>query len=364
MTAVRTPATSTVTSTAHGARPALARRAPRWMRSMAAALLAALFVVAGVSRSAALAQDAATGDELQRRVQWLRDLPPEERAKLKAKLESFRDLPQETRDKLRRRAAKLGPERLDGLAGRDLRKVASRFASFDVEIDRVMSLLGAEQLAALGPDERAYLRAEALRGFQRHLQRRVLNAPSYDEWERLPREERRARTRLAVRHIVDSRLAKLPDEERARIRALPPKDAAAEEARIFAEYRMDETLEFARIFGRFRVERFVRLSPAERAETVRVWRERSRWPQLLRVLKEDIGIGDDVRRELASLGPGEWAKVMAEVRTTEAMPLEDRRTRIEQTIRRLAGERSLDAEARASRVPRFLERIRERRLRD
>ena len=331
-------------------------------RALHPLVLALVALCATLFAGSAFAQEGPGAEEIQRRIQWLRDLPQDQKAKLKAALDRFRALPSADREKLRAKAAKLGPERLDGLSGRDIKALQKSRTTLDAEVDQVMTLLGPERIAAMSPEERAYVRSEAMRGFQRHVQRRLLGMQTYDEWEALSAEARRVRIQEALKRMLIDRMSRLPDDERARILSLSPKDQAAERAQMIAAYRMDQAPEFSRIFERFRLQKFLDRSPADRAADVRKWREKSRWHELARVLKEELGIAEDVRRDLAALGPAEWAKVMYEFQQTESLPLADRKLRLELMIHRLAGERALDRSQRGPRVAPFVRALRERRL--
>lgn len=335
----------------------------RLVRPLAYALLAAVSAVAGsFANRAVLAQDAPTPEEVNRRVEWVRQLPPDERAKLKEALARFRSLPAAERDGLRKKAAKVGPERLEGLAGRDLAALKHSRSGMVAETDAILEAIGRERLSVLADDERAYVRSEAMRGFQRHVQRRLLNLTTYDELEKMPAAEKKARIQDALRRIVEDRLSRLPDDERARLQALAPQEKAAVRVQMFTEYRMDETRDFAKVFDRFRVQPFLQMPAEKRAERVRKWREQARWFAVVRTLKDEVGIGDEARRALASLGPSDWARVNLEVGLSEQDPPTDRRLRLETLIQRLAGERALDPARRGPAVNPLLRSLRERRL--
>lgn len=334
----------------------------RLARLLALALLAALSAFGGSMMSASvLAQDGPSAEEIRRRVEWVRQLPPDDRAKLKEALARFRAMPAEDRDRLRKKAARVGVERLEGLAGRDLDALEHTRTTLVAEAESILAAIGPERLAGLSDAELAYVRSEAMRGFQRHVQRRVLGLSTYDDLERMPAAEKRARTQESMRKLVDDQFARLPDDEQARIRALPTKDRAAARAQLFAEFRMAETRDFAKIFDRYRLQPFQQMPPEKRAERVRKWQEQARWFAVVRTLREDIVIGDEARRALASLGPAEWARINHEIQQTESMPPLDRRRHLEQLIQRLAGERALDP-SRRSDLPPALRRLRERRL--
>lgn len=340
------------------------RRLPILVVLAAVAFLAvsSFRTLCGDGSGAARAQDGSSAEEIQRRVEWLRSLPKADKESLKAALERFRALPSAEREKLRAKAAQVGPERLDGLTGRDIRALKKSRTSLETETEQVLSLIGRERLAAMTPDERAYIRSEAMRGFQRQVQRRILGLRLNSDWEQLSPEERRAQLRDGMRRVIADRESRLSDDERARILALPQKEQAEERRRLFAEFRMDQTLEFSRQFTRFRLDKFLEKPEAERTAEVRRWREKSRWHALARVLKEDLGISEGVRRDLAALGPAEWAKVMYDFQHSEKLSLADRKLAMETMIHRLAGERALDTAPREPRVPPFIRALRERRL--
>lgn len=328
------------------------------------ALLAAFAFVALLvaAISPALASDGPSADELKRRVEWIRQLPPEEKARLKEALARFRALPAAERDALRNKAAKIGAERLEGLAGRDLPALRSKRKDLNAEIESVFRNIGEPRFEGVSESERAYLRSLALRRFQQHIQRRALGMTSYSQLETLTPEEKRSRMKAALERIVGERIGKMPDEERRRIEALPPKERKAEHGAILAQFRMDETLEFARVFDQQQVRRFQSLPAEKRAEEVRNWRDRNRWFAVSRILKEEIAISDEARRAFATLGPLDWARVAFRVAQTENLPPQERRVEIEREIQQLAGARTLDPGRRNQPLRPGLRYLRERRL--
>lgn len=321
----------------HGTSP-LGRISARLVVALAA--LAAL--AAGVGSAAA--QD--PGPSLEERKAILRALPAEERMRLRAELERFRALPKDEQEALRRKAREIGPERLGGLAGRDVEFLKRRHDALTVEIDRVMEIVGEARLQPFGAEERAYLRAEATRGFQRHVKKRLLFLAGYtrdDQFDGAPHAEKRAALATALDRLEAQQLAPLPDGEQARIRALPARERAAERARLLTEWRMHETLTFSKLFDARRVEEFRRMSPEDRQAQISRWRERSRWFEAKRVLREEIGLREAWLVRLSQLPPAGWARVLFEVRSTEDVAVEDRRLRIEQLIDQLHGRAAIDA---------------------
>ena len=326
-------------------------------------VLAAVCAVLGgtLVATAVVAQEAISAEEVARRLQGIHDLPPQQKSKLKSALERFHGLPAAERDKLRAKAAKVGAERLDGLAGRDIEKLRHSKVTLDAEVDEIVGSFGAERTAGLTDDERAYLRAEVLRGFQRHLERRLLDMNSYEEVQKLAPAERKALKEAAIRRMVAARVAALPDEEQARLRSLDPAARQAANARLVADFRMDETRPFSTMFERFRLQPFLKATPEERAKLVRKWRESSRWHEVVRFLKQDVGIDEEARRDLAALGPADLARVRFEFEQTESLPVAERKLRLERLIHQLVGERSLAPRRSDRQVPPFLRFLRERR---
>ncbi|MCE9634229.1 MAG: hypothetical protein K8T90_00860 [Planctomycetes bacterium] len=334
----------------------------RFVPSVVLALGVGLAVFSGtLFVGAVVAQEAIGSDEVARRLQWLHELPPEQKAKLKAALERFHGLTSAERDKLRSKAAKVGAERLDGLAGRDIEKLRHSKVSLDAEVDQIVRGFDAARVATLTDDERAWLRAEALRGFQRHLERRLLGLSSYEEVQKLAPAERKAMKETALRRVLSERINALPDEEQARLRALDADGKRAANARLLADFRMDETRSFATMFERWRFQPFVNATPEERAKQVRKWREGSRWHEVVRFLKQEIGIDEEARHDLAVLGPADLARVRFEFEQTESLPIAERRLRLERLIHQIVGERTLDGRRPDRQIPPFLRLLRERR---
>jgi len=309
-----------------------------------ASLVAASALVAGVlSAVPARAQD--DGPSLEERRAIVQSLPADEKARLRAALDRFRSLPRDQQEALRKKARAVGPERLGGLAGRDVGALRRRHEVLRTEIDRVMEFLGPERLAAMTPEERDYFRSEAARGFQRHVRRRLLEhsakRPDTD-FEKAPPEERRAAFESALAHLEEQELLRLPDERAAEIRAMPPKERARVRARILADWRMGETLVFARQFDAFRVQKWATLSAEEREKELSRWRTRSRWFQARKVLHDELGLRPASLERLAQLPPMSWSRVLYEVRVTETLPVEERRERIERLVDELYGRAALE----------------------
>lgn len=329
------------------------------MRRIVRAIAAALLVALSAATQSVLAGDGPSEAEVRRRVEWLKTLPREDRERLKQALEKFRSLPEAERDELRRRAARVGAERLDGLSGRDLSALRQWRKNVTTDVDSVFRNIGDARLSGLSDDERAYMRSEAMRGFQRHLQRRVLGVVSYEDVDRLPPDERRKRLREGLDRVVAERFAQAPDEVQATLRTLRPEEARG---RLLAEFREAETLEFAKIFDQHRIRRFEQQTPEARAKEVGRWREREHWSEAARVLREEIGISDEARRAFAALSPLDKARLVRMVRESEATSVQQRRADIEKAIQRFAGDRTLDSKRRGPMGPPWMERIRERRL--
>lgn len=327
------------------------------MSALRALLLAVLALVAGISASV-LAQDG--GPSLEERREMVKKLSPEERARLKEALERFRKLPAAEQDALRRKAADLGPERLKGLAGRpDAPTLLRKHGILEAEIDRVFSSIDPDRLKGLSDDERTFLRSEALRGFQRFVRIRVLQRTGFRggevELEKMPPAERRKVLEEGWAKIEEETLARLPEAEAARIRSLPPRERREERMRMERAYRDAETLEFSKQFALHRIAVFAAKPPEDRARIVEKWRRRAQWFQAMRVLKEEVGVSEECLRLMAPLPADAWARVLFDVNQHETKPADERRRLVEESIRKVAGDRALDPDlARKGPVMKFL----------
>lgn len=304
---------------------------------------------------------AATGQEPPGReseIQRIRQLPAEEKRRLKEALQRFNSLTPEQRDKLRAKARAIGAERLGELAGRDFEKLHRQHTFLQREMEEILRLLGgAERLKSLTPEERAYVRAEAMRGFQRHCRQRLLEEANLaGGFEQLPLAEKKQRVETAVGIAIKKLLEELTPEERAHHLALPAAEQRRARAELMAEWRMRETVEFVKKFERFRLFRLLEMPPAERsAELAR----RVRWMQLTGVLQRD-GADKDTMRMLGQLGADERAQVAQVYEQAQDLPVAERRARAEEKIRELYGRSSLDTERLQRPPPRLRELLRNR----
>lgn len=328
------------------------------MSVLRALLLSLLALVCGISASV-LGQDD-SGPTLEERREMVKKLAPEEKERLREALERFRKLPATEQDALRRKAADIGAERLKGLAGRsDVPTLLRKHELLENEIDRVFASIEPERLAGLSGLEREFLRSEALRGFQRFIRVRVLQRTGFrggdETFERLRPEERRRVLSEGWAKIEEETLAGLPEAEAARIRSLPPRERRAERLNMERAYREAEALEFSKQFTTSRLSVFAAKSAEERSKMVEKWRARTRWFHAMRVLRDEVGVSEDSLRLMAPLPADAWGRVLFDVRQNESKPADERRRLVEESIRRVAGDRALDPElARRSPLMKFL----------
>jgi DNA gyrase/topoisomerase IV subunit A len=310
---------------------------------------------------AGLLLGAATGQEPPGReaeIQRIRQLPADEKKRLKEALHRFNSLTPAQRDALRAKARAIGPERLGELAGRDIEKLHRKHASLQREVDEILRLLGgSERLRSLTPDERAYVRAEAIRGFHRHCRQQLLeDANLAQDFDQLPFAEKRRRfeeaTVFAIRKLLDEQTP----EDRARHLALPAAEQRRARAELMAEWRMRETTEFVKKFERFRLFKLLEMPPEERSAELA---KRVRWMQLFGLMQRD-GADKDTLRMLGQLGADERAQVAQVYEQAQDLPVADRRTRTEEKIRELYGRSSFDTERLQRPPPRLRELLRSR----
>ncbi len=336
----------------------------------------ASWVVAGaalvVAASAAPAQDGAAPDTApeavpsrEERIRRLRELTPQEKQRLEEALVRFRALPPERREELRHKARAVGVDRLGELAGREFAPLRRRHVALHRELDAILELLGRDRVESLPPQQAAYVRAEAIRGFQRHVRRQLISLMGAQatggNFDLLDPALRRQRMDESVRKVQDQMLAELPPEERARIAALPPEEQRRERGRLMGEYRMQEAVTFARMFERFRLVPFLSLPEAERAEVVARWAERGRWFEMAGRLRA-AGVSKQALELLAQLRADEWARVQFEADEAARLPPEQRVARIEQSIRELHGRGAMDDDRHRRPLLRLREMQRRRRL--
>jgi hypothetical protein len=325
----------------------------RMLRFAAAAVLGAtLFVgIAG-------AQDPPTKEE---QIQRIRRLSPDEKRRLKDALDRFRAMPPEQRDALRKKAHEVGAERLGELAGRDFGRLKEKHSGLQREMNEIMTLLGGpERIAGLSPDERAYVRMMALRGFNEHCRIRLLETAelSPPAYVGLPEAQKREWMRKGFDAAVDKMLQEQPLDAQARFRAMAPAEQRRERAKLLGEWRMRETPAFVKKFDNFRLQKLIDMSPENRAKVVA---NRVHWLQLNGLLVGD-GVDRDTLKMLRALRADERARVALVYEQSRDLPAVDRRAKVVEKVRELYGSGTFD-EGRAQRplFPRAREILRERR---
>jgi hypothetical protein len=331
-------------------------------RLLAALALAAASLVAGPT----FAQDAPARDDQdtpsrEEQLRRIRQLPEEEKARLKEALARFNSLPPERRDELRRKAREVGAERLGELSGRNFEALRRKHQHLRAEMDEIARLLGGpERLASLSPEERAYVRAEAMRGFQRHCRQRLLEGASLAAgFEQLPRAEKKARMDRAVQAAAAKLLEERSPEEQARFATLAPAEQRRERAALLREWRMRETLQFVKRFEGTRLLPLLQMAPERRSALVQ---QRVRWTQLGGLLQSD-GADREAMRMLWQLRCDERAQVAQVYEQSRDLAPVERRARVEQKIRELYGRAALEDDG-VQRPPRLPEILRERAMRE
>jgi hypothetical protein len=322
---------------------------------LALALAAAAALLAG----SALAQEAPTRDEQVRRI---RQLPDEEKARLKQALARFNALPPARREELRKKARDVGTERLGELSGRNFEALRRKHAYLSAEIEQISTLLGGpDRLANFSPEERAYVRAEAMRGFQRHCRQRLLEGAGLAAgFEQAPSSEKRVRMDQAVQAAANKMLEERPPEEQARFRALPAAEQRRERAALLREWRMRETLNFVKRFEGTRLLPLLEMAPERRRAIVQ---QRVRWHQLGELLQSD-GADREAMRMLWQLRADERAQVALVYEQSRDLPPVERRARVEQKIREIYGRAALEADPSQRQPQRLPEILRDRGLRE
>ncbi len=317
--------------------------------------LCALVVGTGLLIGAATGQEPA-GREAE--IQRIRQLPADEKRRLKDALARFNSMTPAQRDALRAKARAIGSERLGELAGRDFEKLHSKHATLQREVNEIMRLLGgSERLQSLTPDERAYVRAEAIRGFHRHCRQQLLeDANLAQDFDQFSFAEKRRRFEVAVGVATRKLLEEQSPEDRARHLALPAAEQRRARADLLAEWRMRETTEFVKKFERFRLFKLLDMPQDERSAELA---KRVRWMQLFGLMQRD-GADKDTLRMLGQLGADERAQVAQVYEQAQDLPVADRRTRTEEKIRELYGRSSFDTERLQRPPPRLRELLRNR----
>ncbi len=296
-------------------------------------------------------------DEQIRRV---RELPADEKRRLFEALQRFRAMPPEKREALRRKAREVGTERLGELAGRDFDALRRRHDDLRVEMDEIEKQLGEGRLALLSPDERAWVRFNALRGFRNHCRIRLLEEAGLAQgFEPALPEEKRARIAKGVQAALAKMLAEKPASEQRRILALPPSERAVVRAALMREWRLRQVLDFVKRFEQMRLLRLLGMTPQERAAEIAKWKERVRWFEVADLLRKD-GLAPDALRMLGQLVPDDRALVLQLHTEMKDLPVEERRAKIDVKIRELYGADALDPERTRRPFPRVRELLRER----
>ena len=306
-------------------------RLPRLLIGLVAAL--ALF------SGAVNAQEAAPSKE--ERIQRIRQLPPEEKARLKAALERFRALSPEKREALRAKARTVGVERLGELAGRDFGKLKQKHETMHREMGEVWKALGgSERIASLDPAERAFIQAEALRGFQRYCRQQLLEPLHlWGDFEAQTEQEKHARMEKGVNAAIRKLLDEQTPEAKARYLAMPAGEQRRERGRLLADWRLRSTIGFTRQFDGQKLFKFLDMAPQKRREFMQ---RRVRWYEIWTVLRQE-GVTQEAMRTFLELRPDERAQVAIAFEGWRDLPASERRARAEQKIQELYGKGSLAA---------------------
>lgn len=309
-----------------------------------------------------LAQDG--GPSLDQRREAIRRLPQDERERLKAALQRFRSLSPEKQAELRAKAERIGAERLQNLAGRDVSKLRDSHDKFRAELDRIFEALGEDRLAGLSPEERTFMRAEALRGFQRHIKRRVMGFASIEmmerDWEALSPVERKERMESGWRKIEEGALAQMPAAESDRIRALKGPERREARERIFHEFRLAEALEFSKQFDGQRLRPFKAWGPGQREKALSRWKATQLWYDAAKRLTDEVGVDAATIERMAPLPASDWARINFEIRITDDMPADRRRVHLTEFVNRLAGQRAASPPEFRSQAPALPQVLRHR----
>ena len=288
-------------------------------------------------------------DALRDRIQMIRKLPPEEQQRLRAALQRFKSLSEEQRGHVRACAERVGKERLQELVGRDVERLRKRQTALDRERTEILRLLGGrERFATLSEVERQYVAGLAVRSFQKHVRRTLLDIGGPNEmnaFSRLAREERRAKLETAVRQLEESLIQAETPESQAAIRALPPGEQRHRRHELLAEHRMSLIPSFVTAFEHQRVRPFLLLPPEKRQSAAAEWAERARWFEMRKRLEQDVGVSSEALRLLVRLGAEDWARLRDEYDRTQTMGAVERRLHLENEIRELHGRAALSSDA-------------------
>ena len=303
------------------------------------AIIGVLFVAPVSIAHADEAADAA----LRARIELIRKLPREDQQRLRAALVRFQRLSPERQKEIRSRAKRVGDVRLRELVGRNVKQLRRRQNSLDTERAEMVRLLGgSERFTALSPLQRKYLFSAGVREFQRHVRRELLDMGGprmMEEFNRLPRDEKKQRLSRALKAVEERLLASETAQSRAAIVALPPGKQRKLRKKLLAEYRMTLIPGFVGYFEARVIGPYMRRSHAERQKIAERWAQRARWFEMRRRLDREIGVSRGTLDLLSEMRPEEWARIRdVYVRTgTEGLTPGERRLRLETEIRELHG---------------------------
>ncbi len=306
-------------------------------------LIGALFVVPISSAHADEGADANADAALRARVEMIRKLPREEQQRLRAALARFQRLSPERQSEIRSRAKRVGNARLRELVGRNVEQLRRRQSSLDAERNEMIRLLGGStRFAALSQVQRKYLFSAGVREFQRHVRRELLDMGGprmMEEFNRLPRDEKKQRLAVALKAVGERLLADETPQSRAAIAALPPGKQRKMRKRLLAEYRMTLIPGFVGHFEARVIRPYMRRSDAERQTIAERWAQRARWFEMRKRLDREIGVSRGALDLLSEMGSEEWARIRdVYVRTgSEGLTPGERRLRLETEIRELHG---------------------------
>jgi len=323
-------------------------------RSLTAIVLFAALALLGSSLvflAPAHASDESEADEgaaLRARIEMIRKLPRAEQKRLRTALARFHKLSPERQREIRGRAKRVGDARLHELVGRDVDRLRKRHNSLAAERAEIVRLLGgSRRFESLTPVERKYLSGMAVREFQRHVRRQLLDMggpKQMEEFNRLPRDQKKARFAAALTRIEERLLSEETPQSRAAILAMSPQKQRKMRKTLLSEYRMTLIPGFVAHFDSRMLRPFMRRPAELRSEIAKRWAQRARWFEMRKRLAKELGVSRTTIRLLDDMGPEEWARVRdVYVRTeSEGLPREERRLRLETEIRELHGRSSVD----------------------
>ena len=335
----------------------------RWrVRSLAVVLVfSALAALAPPGVPASVAQErepavAKAGDaELSYRMDLVKRMSPEQQTRLREALRRLRSLPEAERRRLREKARRVGADRLVGVAGRDVARLHRKHRDFRARREQIVRMLGGdERFRRLSEDERGYLESEATRSFHRYLRNSflgLLTPAEMREFESLPAEERRARSRASLERIAAEVLAERTEEERAHYDALDVRARRRQMQTWMKSRRERVIIDWVPLFDRGTVTPFLALPADERAERAAKWRERRRWYDVGRMIRKSVRLDRDARRQLHSLGPESLASLRQVVESSSGQAPGERRVTIQREIRRLYTQAAMDNTLRRAERP-------------